>query len=87
MVMLGRASFAAAQDEPARVQRITDRLHAGEIHAYRLKDLRAGDRLTFSMKATSGDLDPAIGIMDTSSSPAGIHDPHAGGYPEPRVEE
>ena len=69
MVMLGRASFAAAQDEPAGVQRITDRLHAGEIHAYRLKDLRAGDRLTFSMKATSGDLDPAIGITDTSSSP------------------
>ena len=69
MVMLGRASFAAAQDEPARVQRITDRLHAGEIHAYSLKDLQIGDRLTFSMKATSGDLDPAIGIMDTSSSP------------------
>ena len=69
IAMLGRASFAAAQDEPAGVQRITDRLHAGEIHAYLLKDLQTGDRLTFSMKATSGDLDPALGIMDTSSSP------------------
>ena len=39
MAMSGRASFAAAQDQPDRVQRITDRLHAGELHAYRLKDL------------------------------------------------
>ncbi len=69
MAMLDQASFAAAQDEPARVQQITDRLHAGEIHAYLLKDLQTGDRLTFSMKATFRDLDPAIGIMDTSISP------------------
>ena len=69
MAMWGQAGFAAAQDEPARVQRITDRLHAGEIHVYLLKDLQTGDRLTFSMKATSGDLDPALGIMDTSISP------------------
>ena len=39
VAMSGRASFAAAQDQPDRVQRIMDRLHAGELHAYRLKDL------------------------------------------------
>ena len=65
-VMLSLASPSAAQDQPARVQRITARLHAGETHAYLLNDLQSGDQLTVSMRATSGDLDPAIGIMDTT---------------------
>ena len=67
-VMLTQASPSAAQGQPARVQRITGRLQAGETHAYLLKDLRAGDRLTVSMRATSGNLDPAIGIVDTTVS-------------------
>ena len=67
-VMLNQASPSAAQDQPARVQRITGRLQAGETHAYLLNDLRAGDQLTVSMRATSGNLDPAIGIMDTTMS-------------------
>ena len=67
-VMLTQASPSAAQDQPARVQRITGRLQAGETHAYLLNDLRAGDQLTVSMRATSGNLDPAIGIVDTTMS-------------------
>ena len=67
-VMLIQASTSAAQDQPARVQRITGRLQAGETHAYLLNDLRAGDQLTVSMRATSGNLDPAIGIVDTTMS-------------------
>jgi hypothetical protein len=66
MVILSPMGAAAAQDQPARVQRITARLQAGEIHAYLLKDLRPADRLTVSMRATSGDLDPMTGITDTT---------------------
>ena len=66
--MLTQASSSAAQGQPARVQRITGRLQAGETHAYLLNDLRAGDQLTVSMRATSGNLDPAIGIVDTTLS-------------------
>ncbi len=67
-VMLTQASSSAAQGQPVRVQRITGRLQAGETHAYLLNDLRAGDQLTVSMRATSGNLDPAIGIVDTTLS-------------------
>jgi hypothetical protein len=65
-VLLSQASSSAAQAQPARAQRITDRLRAGATHAYLLRDLRSGDRLTVSMRATSGNLDPAIGIVDTT---------------------
>ena len=64
--MLTQASPSAAQGQPARVQRITGRLQAGATHAYLLNDLRAGDRLSVSMRATSGNLDPAIGIVSAS---------------------
>ncbi|MCU0502554.1 MAG: hypothetical protein MUC51_12470, partial [Anaerolineae bacterium] len=66
--MLTQASLSAAQDQPARVQRITGRLQAAETHAYLLNGLRAGDQLTVSMRATSGNLDPALGIVDTTMS-------------------
>ena len=66
MAVVNQASPSAAQDQPARVQRITGRLRAGDTHAYLLKDLQAGDRLTVSMRSTAGDLDPAIGILDTT---------------------
>lgn len=65
-LMLLLVGLAAAQGQPVRTQRITARLQAGETHAYLLQDLQAGDRLTVSMQATSGNLDPAIGIVDTS---------------------
>ncbi len=61
------ASPSAAQDQPARTQRITARLQTGETHAYLLQDLQAGDILTVSMQAISGNLDPAIGIVDTAA--------------------
>ena len=66
-LMLLLASPSAAQDQPARTQRITARLQAGETHAYLLQDLQRGDRLTVSMRSTSGNLDPAIGIVDTAA--------------------
>jgi hypothetical protein len=67
LVVLNQASPSAAQDQAGRDERITGRLHAGEIHAYLLKDLQPGDRLTASMRATSGNLDPALGILDTTT--------------------
>ena len=63
-VLLSQASSSAAQGQPPRVQRITGRLPADATHAYLLQDLRTGDKLSVSMGATSGNLDPAIGIMD-----------------------
>ncbi|MFZ2101039.1 MAG: hypothetical protein WAU86_10790, partial [Oricola sp.] len=61
------ASPSAAQDQPGRLQRITARLQAGETHAYLLQDLQRGDRLTLSMRSTSGNLDPLIGIVDSAA--------------------
>ena len=81
-VMLIQAGASAAQDQPARVQRITGRLQAAETHAYLLNDLRAGDQLTVSMRATSGNLDPAIGIVDTTLS-LEESNPLPGGGPAP----
>lgn len=56
---------ATAQGRTGLVQRITGRLEAGENHAYVIRGLQPGDRLTVSMRATSGNLDPVAGIMDT----------------------
>lgn len=57
---------AAAQGRTGLVQRITGRLEAGENHAYLIRGLQPGDRLSVSMRATSGNLDPVAGVMDSS---------------------
>lgn len=62
------APALGAQDQPGQVQSITGRLEAGETQIYRLQSLQAGDRITASMKTTSGNLDPALGITDTAMS-------------------
>ncbi len=67
-LVLGQARPAVAQEEAGRFQRITERVQAGETHAYQLKDLQSGDKLTVSMQAASGNLDPVIGIADMPAS-------------------
>lgn len=62
----------AAQSTPGLAQQISERLRPGEIHVYLLSELRAGDRLTVAMRATSGNLDPAVGIMDAGGSLAEV---------------
>lgn len=64
---LAQASPSAAQEQPARVQQIVDRLQTGETKAFLLQDLHAGDRLSISMRATSGNLDPMVGLLDAST--------------------
>ncbi|MCB0251554.1 MAG: hypothetical protein KDI07_23490, partial [Anaerolineae bacterium] len=71
---LGVTVPVSAQDQPGRDQRITARLHGSEMHAYLLQDLRAGDRLTVSMRTTSGNLDPVLGIIDDSAPPDEVLD-------------
>jgi hypothetical protein len=66
-VLLSQESLVAAQAQPPRVQRIEARLHAGEIHPYLLKGLQTGDRLDVSMRSTTGNLDPLLGILDASA--------------------
>ncbi len=65
--LFSATGLAAAQDQPGRTQQINGRLQAGETHAYLLRDLQTGDRLSISMRATSGNLDPAIGVVDTTT--------------------
>ena len=55
-----------AQTSEGSAQQINDHLESGENHAFIVRDLKAGDRLTILMHATSGNLDPMIGIMDAS---------------------
>lgn len=66
LFLFGITSIVAAQDETGRIQRIAGKLDAGEVDVYLLQDLQAGDRLVVSMRTTSGNLDPAIGVVDTS---------------------
>jgi hypothetical protein len=56
----------AAQDSTEQLQIIHGQLEVGETHFYLLKDLQTGDRITASMRNLSGNLDPALGITDTS---------------------
>ena len=72
IMFVWNADPATAQDRSGLVQRISGRLAAGDNHAYLIDDLQAGDRLTVSMRATSGNLDPALGIMDASRALAEV---------------
>lgn len=54
----------AQAEEPGRIQVITGNLKAGEVDSYLLSDLRTGDRLFIAMRATSGNLDPAVGLLN-----------------------
>lgn len=47
-------------------QQITGRLEPDKIDTYLIRDLQVGDRITVAMRAISGDLDPAMGIIDTT---------------------
>lgn len=60
------------QQTAGSVQQINDYLRPGESHAYLLRDLQAGDEIAVAMQTTSGDLDPMVGIMDTSGSLADV---------------
>ncbi|HMT20410.1 MAG TPA: hypothetical protein PKE20_04055 [Promineifilum sp.] len=62
----------AAQDRTGLVQKISGRLEPQEIDIYLIPNLQTGDRLTVLMRATSGDLDPIVGIVDTALPPAEV---------------
>jgi hypothetical protein len=62
-----------AQNDASLAQKITSQLGPGETHAYLLRDLRTGDRITLAMRATSGNLDPVVAIMDTSRTLAEVN--------------
>lgn len=64
--LLAAPGPAAAQDQAGRVQQLAGQLDAGEADAFLLRALQPGDRLTVSLRSTSGNLDPAVGIVDTS---------------------
>src|SRR5690606_13253974 len=65
-LMSSRAAIPVfAQEISGRAQLVSGRLEAGETDVYLIRGLQAGDRITVAMRATSGNLDPVTGIMDT----------------------
>lgn len=65
------AGPAAAQGEGA-VQELTGRIAPGEAHLYLLPDLRQGQRLYLRAQATSGNLDPMIGLTEADLDPEAL---------------
>lgn len=70
--LLWNAGPATAQEQSDLVRVINGRLQPGETHAYLLRDVRAGDRISLAMRATSGNLDPVVGIMEANRSLAEV---------------
>jgi hypothetical protein len=62
----GSTVSAAQTTSASEVQRIAGRIEASNNDVYRLTDLRAGETLYVYMRATTGNLDPAAGVLDGS---------------------
>ncbi|MFC2023705.1 hypothetical protein ACFLT5_03095 [Chloroflexota bacterium] len=60
---------SASAQEGGSVQESTARIEPGEIVLYRLPGLVRGQRLYVYAEATSGNLDPLVGIADTGLDP------------------
>ncbi len=58
----------AAQEEGS-VQELTGTIDAGEVILYRLADLQKGQRLYVYGQATSGNLDPLVGVVKAETDP------------------
>jgi len=65
-------SLSAQEDESTkRIQIVDGRLEPGDpMEIYLLQGLQAGDTLYAAMHATSGNLDPIVGVMDGSTDAA-----------------
>ncbi len=57
---------ASWAEEESKVQVLTGKIEPGRFIIYLLPNLKQGDRLFVYMKAISGNLDPAIGLIDAS---------------------
>jgi hypothetical protein len=60
---MAAAHNSAVSAEAGPVQVLTGRIDADEVVIYRLSDLKQGQVLTILVEATSGNLDPAVGVM------------------------
>lgn len=75
MLLLASPLQVSAQEEEVPVvQELQGNLSPGESHFYLLPNLKAGDRLFVHAEGLSGNLDPAVGLFDTSTSVARIRD-------------
>jgi hypothetical protein len=69
--LLAGVAPATAQGDRA-IQILTGRIEPGEVILYLLPDLRQGQRLYIRMENASGNLDPALGIIDAGTDPAAL---------------
>ena len=59
----------AAAQEGDSIQVLTGRIEPGEVIIYLLPDMQQGQRLYVRLESTSGNLDPAVGIVDARTDP------------------
>ena len=63
LLLLFAQGVAAAPAEADAVQVLTGRIDADEVVIYRLPGLKRGQRLAVHLQATSGNLDPVVGVI------------------------
>ena len=63
VLLMAAGYHSAVLAEAGPVQVLTGRIDADEVVIYRLSDLKRGQVLTIRVEATSGNLDPVVGVM------------------------
>ena len=66
LALLSIHDVSAATMEQGAVQELTGRVDADEVVLYRLHDMKQGQQLMIRLETTSGNLDPAVGVISAA---------------------